>query len=689
MSKSYSVFEYNKNTLCSYISNVTGSQYALLFQKKQFNYLDNYLKHFLENKKTIISVVCENSYIDKGFMDDYVSFYSRCYNNYGNVCSRIHFFKYDLKCVEDEEFKKASPKKKEDFIKNEKKEKCISSDNAIKNVLSDNMEKTFISSDNYLGFLVIRPIPITFIANLCLKPYKGDIHNLLTRKYEVSLFGIRLQIETIAFQEQDRVVSACATSALWSMYQAHLDFPYKYIPSASSITKSALEKSGADMAEGLNPEKIIDQIKSTGLKPTFINLDKDNNFKVLRETVKILVDSKLPLILGVDVKNSRGTSSKGYHALTVLGYEEKGDIISSIFVHDDRYGPYARMDFTKKGLKVILRHTNSKFQTKENTELYKPLMLIYAFYPKVHIPFSFINDTKNSLIENITSFYKNNTISTNAKEFLQKVNMIVKKELKWAIKLCKINDLRDSFKKIEPIEDKIEALVADYPKYIWKLSAQYEECEIYFLFDATDIVQGNSFISIVYNSQNAKELFDDYFINYFTDYAFLHTSREPLFELPENAIWEMAQKTHYKENYFDYLDKKYGVCHFPNIIKNDEVSNDDLRNTIAYRTVIDKASDFQLDAEKKYIWVIDKEGYFCIAIETVSTIGHPTLTNGEPGRIGGEIYFKDGVWNINPFSGRYSKEYSVDEKNEYIKNVLEYRLKKIFPEISFKQIVVK
>ena len=251
MSKNYSVFEYNKNTLCSYISSITGSQYSLLFQKKQFNYLDNYLNHFIENKNAVISVVCENTYIDKGFMDDYVSFYSRCYNNYGKVCSRIHFFMYKLKCIETKEFKTASKEEQDNIIKREKAEKCISSDDSLDNALLKINDKTVISQDNYLGFLVIRPIPITFIAKLCLRPYREDEHKLLKREYKISLFGIELKIDTIAFQEQDRVVSACATSALWSMYQAHLDFPFKYIPSASTITKSAIEKSGADMAEGL------------------------------------------------------------------------------------------------------------------------------------------------------------------------------------------------------------------------------------------------------------------------------------------------------------------------------------------------------------------------------------------------------------------------------------------------------
>ena len=319
-------------------------------------------------------------------------------------------------------------------------------------------------------------------------------------------------------------------------------------------------------------------------------------------------------------------------------------------------------------------------------ELYKPLMLIYAFYPKVHIPYTFVRDTRNSLIAGITSYYKCNKILKETQAYLLGTNEIVEKELQWNIYLSKVNELRDLLKTITPDEEKLNALEMNYPKYIWILTASYEEFKIYFLFDATDILQGNSFISIVYNSQETKELFDDYLMKYFQDYTFFQTTREPLFELPENAIWEMAQKIHYKESYSDYLDEKYGICHFPNIIKNDEVADSDLRNTILYRTVINEATSFQLDESKKYIWIIDKEGYFCISIETVPTIGHPTLTNGEPGRIGGEIYCEDGIWKINPFSGRYSKEYSTDEKNEYIKNVIDNRLSKIFPGILFTQI---
>jgi hypothetical protein len=42
-----------------------------------------------------------------------------------------------------------------------------------------------------------------------------------TRRFTANLFGISLDIpQTLPFQEQDSIVAACATSALWSVLQA-------------------------------------------------------------------------------------------------------------------------------------------------------------------------------------------------------------------------------------------------------------------------------------------------------------------------------------------------------------------------------------------------------------------------------------------------------------------------------------
>ena len=72
----------------------------------------------------------------------------------------------------------------------------------------------------------------------------------------------------------------------------------------------------------------------------------------------------MPLILGVTVKDSEEKETKGLHAVTILGYslcefnqDASCSFIShrlrSIYVHDDRYGAYLRIDFDEEKLKVI------------------------------------------------------------------------------------------------------------------------------------------------------------------------------------------------------------------------------------------------------------------------------------------------------------------------------------------------
>jgi hypothetical protein len=88
-----------------------------------------------------------------------------------------------------------------------------------------------------------------------------------------------------------------------------------------------------------------------------------------------------------------------------------------------------------------------------------------------------------------------------------------------------------------------------------------------------------------------------------------------------------------------------------------------------------------LDQDKRYIWVVDKEGNLRIGAETEvapgKRLGHPTLVNEDSGaaRVGGEIKFNKETkkWRINDRSGRYSrgKERTIERKAEILDNVSE------------------
>lgn len=94
--------------------------------------------------------------------------------------------------------------------------------------------------------MVIKPLNQTFIGRTCLKLYPDfNIYNsdkkCITRLYEVNLFGIKLQVESVAFQEQaHKVVSACATTSIWTALHAMSWRAINEIPACSEITTNAI-----------------------------------------------------------------------------------------------------------------------------------------------------------------------------------------------------------------------------------------------------------------------------------------------------------------------------------------------------------------------------------------------------------------------------------------------------------------
>jgi len=80
----------------------------------------------------------------------------------------------------------------------------------------------------------------TIIGRTCLKTYGDDggrRHYSSTQLVTSHLFGIPLQINTLPFQEQDSVVAACATSALWTVFHGSGYLLQHTIPSPVEITK--------------------------------------------------------------------------------------------------------------------------------------------------------------------------------------------------------------------------------------------------------------------------------------------------------------------------------------------------------------------------------------------------------------------------------------------------------------------
>ena len=484
----------NKKT----ISNKT----QLTYFRDYFNYLD------------ASTIVVERNYIDRDYLEDYSAYYVRCFRNYRRYCSRLHFFK--SKFNEDD----------------------------LKNLLNGNQSKLTDETlnDEYLGFIVIKPLPETIIGRTCLKIYNDDDDRKypITRKYKANLFGIDLTVDkTIAFQEQDSVVSACATSALWSAFQGTgILFQHK-IPSPVEITKVSDGIYSSDESRTfpntkLKPTMMAKAIRSVGLEPYSRSII--NNHDELIIHLFAYLKCGIPVILGMILYDTtKNSDEKGYrkdakHAVAVTGFKlEKEEPIknlyglkftasriSKIYVHDDQVGPFVRMGVSDKKV-VITDHEGgiinaTAFTTSHpdgNRDLTNikaiPDLIMLPLYHKIRIPYK--------LVEEAINFF-GVILNTLIQQLPENTQISLSDKYEWDIYLTTVNSFKADLFENRKLNDFSKNLTSGLPHYIWRASACINnKTEIDFLFDATDIEQGSFFLPPIFYKDILKQELIDLFNN--------------------------------------------------------------------------------------------------------------------------------------------------------------------------------
>jgi len=244
----FEVLPCSSDSLKSVLTEKTKIPAGELDTKAHINYFTDYFQAV--KAKTF---VVENDYVDHDYLEDHAEYYVRCFSEYKRKCARLHFFKINFSTGDFESLLKG--------------EDCPLSSQLLQKA--------------YLGFVVVKPLPKTIIGRTCLGTYEheGRRHFPITRAYSANLFGIELAVESsLAFQEQDTVVAACATSALWSVFQGTGKLFQHAIPSPSAITKTATEhitdceRTRAFPSKGLDVIEMARAIKSVDLEPYTVNV---------------------------------------------------------------------------------------------------------------------------------------------------------------------------------------------------------------------------------------------------------------------------------------------------------------------------------------------------------------------------------------------------------------------------------
>lgn len=671
----YLLCQFSKPTLTNLVKEGFGEDFPDIFHKKQINYIFNYL-HDLQAKSALL----EFNYIDKDYLEDYSRYYVKRFNNDGHACTRLHFFTEEI------------THKDLDFVLEGK----------------DNSKLVEIQN-SYLGFIVVKPLPKTFIGKTCLKPYPSkdtESKKVLKRIYEVDLFGIGLSVESIAFQEQDKVVSACATTSIWSALHAITWKSVRDIPALSQITSNAINfiegSSNGFPTKNLTNKQIMRALDVEKLRhhSEFI---KDSDKKAFIDTIVCNIKSNLPLILGIEVYS---INSDGFaklldgHAVTVLGYRAKDEDEFVLYLHDDRLGPYARATFVDRkyleergvasaewGLTLQEKDEQGKF--KEPHEILIPDSLIVPSPQKVRLSWTYANETCKHIVSEYGQYLRDANLNDGGKNplsfelQLKEISKIRQEILCLTTKRgCDSSGDTTESNDVEHSSLRRDFLTGNYARFQWVGSFYWEgRHALDILFDATDIPQGNA-VSGIYRADKelAKGILDVFAKgDLYKQFARSSNSQDNFFLAFLNALHAEP------EGLMGYLDTQFGSLRAPSYLKPQELPEGQIGKNDSLKRFYG-STDSTLDVlfpeivqngeSSCAIWAIAQDGALLIAREMDTKQGHPTLTGFKPARIAGELCNRDGRWILNSKSGRYSRDYK--DQSTYLANALK-KFEEIFP----------
>ncbi|HHL2168718.1 TPA: hypothetical protein ACQ3YX_001067 [Pseudomonas aeruginosa] len=648
-----------------------GYQFPDILSKPQVSYIYNYLKRMGAK-----SVLLEFDYIDKDFLEDFTRYYAKRYKNDGHHCARMHFFANTID------------------------HRCITS------VLDGGLEAEGIADQlqsAYLGFMVIKPLPKTFIGKTCLKVMSDKVEfparkRRMWRTYDVDLFGIKLSVDSIAFQEQDKVVAACATTAIWSALHALRWRSVRSIRSCSEITMSALNdgdgSSNSFPNTGLSSEQILRSIDAEGLRHHMESMLKVDQSRFFSSVIGH-IDSQLPLIFVGDVfgveeerRAHKGILEyRGSHAICILGY--KVDKENVVYIHDDRYGPYARAklvstkDYTSdrplnREWALGIQSMSEDGTWSEPKELIIPDVLIVPTDKKTRLPFDYARETCETIVLALS---------------LSSGHKLAPDDLSFRIQLREISDIRQEVRRarlpcdvsvegdggLSMSEEKkqtwrklrVEFLTSGFARFQWVAQFFHKGSPAFkVLIDATDIPQGDAVTAILVDDVPIAAPY----LLHFIDHAQLFKSEQ------RGQFFQsfLRRLTEDDESIETYLNKTYGEVRAPLYLKGAEFKGGggEIFRSPTAKPLYDAPGvkvaklhkEFSKRTTEYLIWAIARDGALIIGKEHVEEVdgvlekcGHPSITGFKPARIAGEMWKTPSGWELNSKSGRYRGDYVNSE----------------------------
>lgn len=349
---------------------------------KQLRYLGWYLADPVMGCR---SVVIEDHYIDRDHMEDHAVFYSRTLYPYPNYCRRAHFFRAPVAEVQ------AAIGKLQDALHSTEL-------HTFKGLCRQ------FSQEAYLGFAVIKPLRGSPVGRTVLRSFperkdgRPDYRRAFecTREYTVHVDGIELYVTGLPFQQQDKAVAACATTALWSALHRAREFediaPFTPAQITALSAQRSLAFGRAMPSEGLSLDQMCQAVQAVGVSPVLRRIEEFRSARGLLYS-SILSGVAPVLIISQGRMLSHAVVAVGMGVRTWAGQPENdvrdlADSLEVLYIHDDRIGPYLRASLystaTSKELKFDITFGRGARQGKETWTL---THVLFPMHAKVRITF--------------------------------------------------------------------------------------------------------------------------------------------------------------------------------------------------------------------------------------------------------------------------------------------------------------
>lgn len=721
----YLVSEFAKPTITNLVRECFGYDFPDIFSKDQVDYLFTYLT-CLKAK----TVLLEFNYVDKDYLEDFSRYYVKRFGNDGHKCARLHFFSSSV------------------------------DHRTITSILergNDAKKATVKLNKSYLGFMVIKPLPRTFIGKTCLKVMpdartKRKLKRRLAREYNVDLFGISLQVNSIAFQEQDKVVAACATTAIWASLHALKMRSTRSIHSCSEITINALnhveDSSNSFPSLQLSNKQILRSLDVEGVRYHAKSMEAPDE-RYFMQSVIAHIDSSLPMILTGEVfthvpsiptkpSNTDATSgsnsapcelasqdladssggqtakpvfrARGGHAICVVGYKvDRGEDV--LYVHDDRLGPYARAKLIGIGgynlvegeaprdikWALGLQRMNEAGRWDEPHELITPDFSVVPCDRKARLPFIYVFETCNVIIDDLKSMALASGESLARLEYqieLREISDIRSEVLKHepTVKTLNGDELRKaSSEEVEAWQaEKVKFLTTSYARLQWVVSFNWLGTPLFkVLIDASEIPQGDAVSAIL--------AYDICLGNVLLDLIRESAAHPDQVEVNSGHFYQsfLRRLKTAPPSRMTHLDQTYGSPRAPKNLRESEFEGGNIVLNKTLETLYEPNGKGLLEMFQGFAGRNVDNLIWAVSLEGDLLIaeeydgrGHPSITGFKPARIAGEIRHSTNGDTL--LINVESGRYSRDYNNrsELLENAKK-RFERYFPEQAFEIQVVE